>query len=154
MASRTRHTAARLANAFGIKHVFSDWRQLVDLPEVHIVDVSFPFDSDRLEIVEYAASRGQHLLIEKPLAHSMDKAYPGQLVPTPRARIHLKLPFDRYYMEENQAPRAEQAYWDHSRNRALERMTVSIRILDGKGLIENLWIGDRTIGEYLKSKDK
>ena len=84
----------------------------------------------------------------------MDKAYPGQLAPTPRARIHVKLPFDRYYMEENMAPRAEQAYWDHSRNRALERMSVTVRILNGQGLIENLWIGDRTIGEYLKSQNK
>lgn len=74
VASRTRATAERLATHYSIPQIYADWRELVNDPSVHVLDISYPFDEDRLEIVEYAAPRGKHFLIQKPLAHSMENA--------------------------------------------------------------------------------
>src|SRR5580698_10179211 len=37
---------------------FAGWRELIECPDVHIVDVTYPFDGDRLAIVEAAAGAG------------------------------------------------------------------------------------------------
>ena len=70
IASRTRESAERMAKSWDIPRVFDDWRALLDIPEVQIADVSYPFDEDRLEIVREAAARGKHILVQKPMAHS------------------------------------------------------------------------------------
>jgi predicted dehydrogenase len=74
IASRTAESVARTADAWGIDARFTDWRALLDLPEVSVVDVTYPFDEERLEIVFEAAARGKHLLMQKPLAHSREAA--------------------------------------------------------------------------------
>lgn len=61
---------------------------------------------------------------------------------------YVALPFKRYYMEETLAPAAEQAY----RERAGQDGVVSVRIKGGYGVIEQLYIGDQTIYEYLRGK--
>jgi predicted dehydrogenase len=74
IASRTESTVEEVANEWGIKHRYTDWRRLLDLPECNVIDVSYPFDEERLEIVRAAAERGKHILIQKPFAHSMEVA--------------------------------------------------------------------------------
>ena len=59
---------------------------------------------------------------------------------------HFVLPFKRYYMREDLAPIAEQAY----RNTAGKSATVLVRVKDGYGVMEELYIGDQTIYEYLR----
>ena len=59
---------------------------------------------------------------------------------------HFVLPFKRYYMQEDLAPMAEQAY----RKSAGRSATVLVRVKDGYGVVEELYIGDQTIYEYLR----
>lgn len=88
IASRREESVAAAARQWGITRTFTDWRRLVDLPEVEVVDVTYPFDEERLAIVQYAAERGKHILLQKPLAHSMENA--RRLVETAR-RHHVRL---------------------------------------------------------------
>jgi uncharacterized membrane-anchored protein len=64
---------------------------------------------------------------------------------------HFRLPFNRYYMEESKAPRAETAYWKHGNRRNQKDNTtyVTVRIKNGRGVIENLFIQDKPILEFL-----
>jgi uncharacterized membrane-anchored protein len=64
---------------------------------------------------------------------------------------YLRVPLDRYYMEENLAPEAEQAYREHSR--ATNRTAyITVRVRDGNGVVENLWIDGTPIHEFLARK--
>ena len=60
--------------------------------------------------------------------------------------ISLELPFDRFYMEEGKAPAAEKAYQEHNRRGAQDAYVV-LRVLDGAGVIENLFVGGMPIAE-------
>lgn len=58
------------------------------------------------------------------------------------------MPFDRYYAEENIAPEIERAYRRSSR-REREEAFIQVRVKDGRGVIEELYIEDLPILEYL-----
>ena len=60
----------------------------------------------------------------------------------------LHLPFDRFYMEESQAPAAEKAYWEHSR-RTNRTAYIQVRIQNGFGVIEDLCLDGTPIRQYL-----
>jgi len=60
--------------------------------------------------------------------------------------IALQLPFDRFYMEEGKAPQAEAAYREHGRRGAQDAYVI-LRVLDGAGVIENLFVGGQPIAE-------
>jgi len=78
-------------------------------------------------------------------------------VPSIRGRInyvagdkaYLHLPIDRLYMNEKLAPEAEQAYRQNS-SRTNQSTYVAVRILNGDAVIEDLYINDTPIREYLK----
>jgi len=59
---------------------------------------------------------------------------------------HIQLPFKRYYLPENIAAAAESAY----RQNASQSGLAAVRIKDGYGVIEELYIGDKTLTEYLR----
>lgn len=61
----------------------------------------------------------------------------------------LDLPFDRFYMEENKAPAAEQAYREHSR-RTNNTAYIQVRIQNGFGVIEDLYLNNTPIQAYLE----
>jgi len=63
-----RNTAAvkRAAQRLGWESSTSDWREVVDDPEIDIIDISTPNDTHR-EIVLAAAAMGKAILCEKPL---------------------------------------------------------------------------------------
>lgn len=61
----------------------------------------------------------------------------------------IKLPFDRYYMEEKLAPAAEKAYLEHARDNVGDAY-VTVRILNGLAVIEKLYIKDMPMEEYLR----
>ena len=64
---------------------------------------------------------------------------------------YLQVPLDHFYMEETLAPKAERAYREHTR--ATNRTAyITVRIRDGKSVIENLWIDGVPIREYLARK--
>jgi uncharacterized membrane-anchored protein len=58
--------------------------------------------------------------------------------------INLQLPFDRFYMEETKAPAAEAAYRAHNRQGAQDAYVV-VRVRDGGGVIEDLYVGGKPI---------
>ena len=62
--------------------------------------------------------------------------------------IRVRLPFDRYYMEEKLAPEAERVYRQVARERGASSY-ITIRIRGGKAVIEELFIDDLPIRDYL-----
>lgn len=54
---------------FNLPFVTTDYRKVIDLPGVRIIDINVPHDKleRRLPIVEYAAEKGKALFIQKPL---------------------------------------------------------------------------------------
>lgn len=59
---------------------------------------------------------------------------------------YVQLPFTRFYMREDLASLAERAY----RESRGKNGAVAVRIKDGLGVVEELYIGDKTITEYLQ----
>lgn len=63
----------------------------------------------------------------------------------------LDLPFDRFYMEEDAAPAAEKAYWEHSR-RTNTAAYIQVRIENGFGVLEDLYLDGTPIQAYLEQQ--
>lgn len=61
---------------------------------------------------------------------------------------HLRLPFDRFYMEESEAPEAERLYQQNS-VRSNRNAFVQIRVAQGFGVIEDLYVDNVPIRECL-----
>ncbi|MCX7599164.1 MAG: Gfo/Idh/MocA family oxidoreductase [Armatimonadetes bacterium] len=69
-----REEAALAAQSrFGIPHAFTDYRRILDLPEIDIVDILTPRPV-RLQIVRDAAAAGKHIMSQKPLASTYAEA--------------------------------------------------------------------------------
>ncbi|OLF13566.1 Gfo/Idh/MocA family protein [Actinophytocola xanthii] len=66
---RTKAAAAK----FGWASVQTDWRELVNSPDVQVVDICTPGDS-HCEIAIAALAAGKHVLCEKPLANTVAEA--------------------------------------------------------------------------------
>lgn len=65
--------------------------------------------------------------------------------------VFLRLPIDRYYMEEKAAPLAEKAYREHS-NPGKKDAYVVVRIKDGLAVTEGLYIAGQRIEDMLKAR--
>ena len=66
-------TAAEAAQRFGFEKSTSDWRSVVEDPEIDIIDIATP-NHMHAEIAIAAAAAGKHIISEKPLARSGDEA--------------------------------------------------------------------------------
>lgn len=64
--------------------------------------------------------------------------------------MNVTLPFKRFYMREDLAPMAETAY----QQSAGKDGSITVRIKNGMGVVEQLYIGDKTIVEYLRNAAK
>jgi predicted dehydrogenase len=73
IASQRRERAASVAQEFGIEHVASDWRELVERDDVDLVSVVTP-PSTHMEITLAALERGKAVLCEKPMAMNAAEA--------------------------------------------------------------------------------
>lgn len=62
---------------------------------------------------------------------------------------HFVLPFKRYYMQEDLAPAAEIAY----RKSAGKECVAKVRIKDGYGVLEELYIDDKRVYDYLRERE-
>lgn len=70
-------------------------------------------------------------------------------LPGGKDEVRLKLPFDRYYLNEDLAPEAERAYREAGR-RDKAPAWVSVRIKDGRAVIEELYLEGLPAAEYLR----
>jgi len=72
---------------------------------------------------------------------------------TNRQMATFRLPFDKFFMEETKAPKAEEAYRRFGNRRAETNNAtyVTVRVKGGRGVIEDLFIQDKPIREFLKT---
>ena len=63
----------RGGRTFGWEKSATDWRTVVDDPEIDIIDISTPNDS-HAEIAMAAAAAGKAIICEKPLARDVAEA--------------------------------------------------------------------------------
>jgi uncharacterized membrane-anchored protein len=75
-----------------------------------------------------------------------------------RQEARVALPFDRYYLDEDLAPAAEQLYWESNRVAPGDTASdphrpawVSVRVLDGHAQLEELYIDDVPVRERVKA---
>lgn len=61
--------------------------------------------------------------------------------------VHVTLPFTRYYLPEEQAVQADAVYRESA---GKQTGVAAVRIKDGYGVVEQLYIGDKTLQEVLQ----
>jgi len=65
--------------------------------------------------------------------------------------VYLHLPFDRYYMEESRAPRAEKLYRDFNQQKKHDSY-VTVRVKNGSAVLEELYLGGKPINSALENE--
>jgi predicted dehydrogenase len=73
LCGRTRANVEAAARTFGWEEVATDWRQVIQRPDIDIVDISTPGDR-HAEMAIAAAQAGKVVLCEKPLANTVKDA--------------------------------------------------------------------------------
>lgn len=74
---------------------------------------------------------------------------------TPDTLFGIDLPFDRFYLEEGDGRRTEELLapqWDNGERAEPMAAYALVRILNGKAVIEDLIVGDKSIFEWLKEE--
>ena len=66
--------------------------------------------------------------------------------------VGVELPFNRYYMDENMAPDAETAV--RAGGSEASDAWVVIRVLGGRGVIEELYLGGKPVREFLLDQNR
>jgi predicted dehydrogenase len=73
MSGRDEAAVAKAAGMYGVEEWTTDWRRLVEHPEIDMVDICTP-PGTHTEIAQAAAAAGKAVLTEKPLATSYEQA--------------------------------------------------------------------------------
>lgn len=73
VASQTEAHVREFAGKHGIANWFTDYRKMLEMPEIDAVVIGVPNDL-HCEITEAAAQAGKHVICEKPLCTSLDEA--------------------------------------------------------------------------------
>lgn len=84
----------------------------------------------------------------------VDQVYRGW--GTNSALVHFALPFDRYYMEETAAPKAERVYREQGNRRGQTNHNAfaAVRIRDGNAVLEDLYVDGKPIAEFVQQDAK
>lgn len=69
LVGRDQPRAEAAASTLGWAEVSTDWRQVLERKDVHLIDICTPGDT-HAEIAEAALDAGKHVLVEKPMANS------------------------------------------------------------------------------------
>ncbi|MEO8596422.1 MAG: Gfo/Idh/MocA family oxidoreductase [Candidatus Solibacter sp.] len=69
--NRTEEKARAMMPQHGIERYYADWRELIEREQPDFVDIITPPETHE-EICAYAASRGVHIICQKPLAPSLE----------------------------------------------------------------------------------
>lgn len=73
----------------------------------------------------------------------------NDIIDTPEEqKVYIEYPFDRFYLEEKKAPEAEQKYLEALADPTIQTY-AKIYVQDGKGMIDNVFIGDLSIMDVL-----
>ena len=67
IADITDEAAAKAARDFGFRHATSDWREMLENPEIEMIDITAP-NALHKEMALKAIAAGKHVYCEKPLA--------------------------------------------------------------------------------------
>jgi uncharacterized membrane-anchored protein len=86
------------------------------------------------------------LAVEKPKADNYFITHINSVYST---EVSYVVPFTRYYLDEKKAPQAERAYFDNSR-REEQNTYIQVRVKNGKTALEELYISDLPVLEYIK----
>ena len=65
--------------------------------------------------------------------------------------VYFSLPFDRFYLREDRAPKAERILRMRDVNVSVK---ASLRVLNGKAVIENLWIEGVPLVEWMRRHEE
>jgi len=68
-------------------------------------------------------------------------------------KLHIRFPFDRYYMNEKLAPEAERVYRAHSR-RGKRDAYIKVRVSAGFAVLEELYVDEKPIQEFLDAQEQ
>lgn len=71
--SRSPASAEAAASEWGSGKVIGDWRELLSIDEIDAIDVCTP-NASHAELAIAAARAGKHVLVEKPIATTLDEA--------------------------------------------------------------------------------
>ncbi len=104
-----------------------------------------------LELNENAAGFAEVVALhkEKPAGELVLAAKVNFIAPEV---IGVQLPFDRFYMDEDAAPEAEAAY--QAAMSELEQTWVALRVLNGRGVIEDLYISGKPVRQFLREQKR
>jgi len=105
-----------------------------------------------LDIDDQGFAKIAGLHTERPMYESFLKTKISYVLgnyPSQAGTVFLDLPFRRYYMEEFEAPRAEKAYREKQKDKNIH-MYITVRVKNGFGVIEGLYIDGVHIREYMK----
>ncbi len=100
-----------------------------------------------LDIDDQGFAKVARLSTERPLYDNFLKTKIG--LNYKNGTVFLNLPFTRYYMEEFEAPHAEKTYREKQRDENVH-MYITVRVKNGFGVIEGLYIDGVHIREYVK----
>lgn len=66
-------------------------------------------------------------------------------------KVRIRPPFSRFYMQEKLAPRAEEAVrrWPRTPGESRPRAWIAVRLRNGIGVIEDLFVEGKSISEFL-----
>ena len=73
LAEFTDAMAADAATRFGFENSTSDWKSIIENPDIDLVDIATPNNS-HAEIAIAALAAGKHVICEKPLARTVEEA--------------------------------------------------------------------------------
>jgi predicted dehydrogenase len=74
VAGRNKEAVEEAARRYGYKKAYTDWRQMIDDPEVDVLDNGGPNDA-HIEPNLAAARAGKHIISEKPLGRNAAECY-------------------------------------------------------------------------------
>ncbi len=91
--------ASKLARDFDVPYVYTDYRELLERPDVHAVSICLP-DFLHRDVAVAAAAAGKHVLCEKPLALDLPAA-DDMVEACERSGVALGLVMNHRYFPDN-----------------------------------------------------
>ncbi len=93
---RNNDTLSAFAKHYGYSKTFSEWKKLIDDPEISVIDNCAPPEL-HLEICLLAAEKGKAVICEKPLARTADEAYEMHLAMKKSGQVSMTAFNKRFY---------------------------------------------------------